>query len=56
MIDQFLIPLLKIVVVLNATLVAVTPCRMASVDASQFDRSALVELSGGHRREDADRG
>jgi hypothetical protein len=26
------------------------------VDASQFDRSALVELSGGHRREDAGRG
>ena len=40
----------------TATLVAVTPCRVASVDASQFDRSALVELSGGHRREDADRG
>jgi hypothetical protein len=40
----------------TATLVAVTACRMASVDASQFDRSALVELSGGHRREDADRG
>ena len=39
-----------------STLVAVTPCRVASVDASQFDRSALVELSGGHRREDADRG
>lgn len=40
----------------SATLVAVTPCRVASVDASQFDRSSLVELSGGHRREDADRG
>jgi len=40
----------------SATLVTVTPCRVASVDASQFDRSALVELSGGHRREDADRG
>jgi CRP-like cAMP-binding protein len=39
----------------TSTLVAVTPCRVASVDASQFDRSALVELSGGHRREDADR-
>jgi hypothetical protein len=37
----------------TSTLVAVTPCRVASVDASQFDRSALVELSGGHRREDA---
>jgi Cyclic nucleotide-binding domain len=40
----------------TSTLVAVTPCRMASVDASQLDRSALVELSGGHRREDAGRG
>ncbi len=39
----------------TSTLVAVTPCRVASVDASQFDRSALEELSGGHRREDADR-
>ena len=40
----------------TSTLVAVTPCRVASVDASQFDQSALVELSGGHRREDAGRG
>jgi hypothetical protein len=40
----------------TATLVAVTPCRVASVDASQFDRAALEELSGGHRREDAGRG
>jgi Cyclic nucleotide-binding domain len=37
----------------TSTLVAVTACRVASVDASQFDRSALEELSGGHRREDA---
>jgi Cyclic nucleotide-binding domain len=37
----------------TSTLVAVTACRVASVDASQFDRSDLVELSGGHRREDA---
>jgi hypothetical protein len=37
----------------TATLVAVTPCRVASVDAAQFDRHALEELSGGHRREDA---
>ncbi|MGH3256724.1 MAG: cyclic nucleotide-binding domain-containing protein [Streptosporangiaceae bacterium] len=37
----------------TSTLVAVTPCRVASVDASQFDRSAVVELSGGHRHEDA---
>jgi len=40
----------------TSTLVAVTACRVASVDASQFDRSALAELSGGHRREDAGRG
>jgi len=26
---------------------------VAAVDAGQFDRSALEELSGGHRREDA---
>jgi hypothetical protein len=37
----------------TSTLVAVTACRVASVDASQFDRSDLEELSGGHRREDA---
>ena len=40
----------------TASLVAVTPCRVAAVDAGQFDRSALAELSGGHRREDAGRG
>ena len=40
----------------TSTLVAVTPCRVASVDASQLDRSALEELSGRHRREDAGRG
>ena len=39
----------------TSTLVTVTPCRVASVDASQLDRSALVKLSGEHRREDADR-
>jgi hypothetical protein len=39
----------------TSTLVAVTACRVASVDATQFDRSALTELSGGHRREDAGR-
>ena len=39
----------------TSTLVAVTACRVASVDATQFDRSALMELSGGHRREDAGR-
>src|SRR5712692_3628938 len=36
----------------TSSLVAVTPCRVAAVDASQLDRSALEELSGGHRRED----
>jgi hypothetical protein len=40
----------------TSTLVAVTDCRVASVEASEFDHDALVELSGGHRREDADRG
>jgi len=40
----------------TSTLVAVTPCRVGSVDASQFVRSDLVELSGGHRREDAGQG
>jgi hypothetical protein len=39
----------------TSTLVAVTACRVASVDATRFDRSALTELSGGHRREDAGR-
>ena len=37
----------------TSTLVAVTACRVASVDASQLDRAALEELAGGHRREDA---
>ncbi len=37
----------------TATLVAVTDCRVAAVDAAQFDGSALEELSGGHHREDA---
>jgi hypothetical protein len=36
----------------TSTLVAVTACRVASVDASQLDRAALEELAGGHRRED----
>lgn len=40
----------------TSTLVAVTRCRVASLDASQFERSDLAELSGEHRREDADRG
>jgi len=37
----------------TATLVAVTPCRVAAVDAGQLERSALEELSSGHRREEA---
>jgi hypothetical protein len=39
----------------TSTLVAVTACRVAAVDAGHLDRSALEELSGGHRREDAGR-
>jgi hypothetical protein len=39
----------------TSTLAAVTACRVAAVDASQLDRSALQELSGGHHREDASR-
>ena len=39
----------------TATLVAVTACRVAAVDAGQFDRPALEELSGGHRREETAR-
>jgi hypothetical protein len=40
----------------TSTLVAVAPCRVASVDAGHLDRSALMELSEGHRHEDAVRG
>jgi hypothetical protein len=40
----------------TATLTAVTACRVASVDPSRLDPSALAELAGGHRREDAGRG
>jgi cyclic nucleotide-binding protein len=39
----------------TATLTAVTPGRVASAEASQFDRSALLELSQQHRREDSGR-
>jgi len=35
----------------TSTLTAVTACRVASVPAAQFDRQALEELAGGHRRE-----
>jgi hypothetical protein len=37
----------------TSTLVAVTPCRVASVPAVQLDLSALAELATGHRREEA---
>jgi hypothetical protein len=37
----------------TASLVAVTKCKVASVDGTQFERSALQELSGGHRREES---
>jgi hypothetical protein len=40
----------------TSSLTAVTACRVAAVDASQFDRADLEELSGGHRREDAGQG
>jgi len=40
----------------TSTLVAVTPCRVAAVDAAGFATSDLVELAAGHRREDAGRG
>jgi hypothetical protein len=40
----------------TSTLVAVTPCRLAAVPASQFERGDLDGLSRGHRRETADRG
>jgi hypothetical protein len=35
----------------TSTLVAVTPCRVASVHGDQLDRTKLEELSEGHRRE-----
>jgi hypothetical protein len=39
----------------TSTLVAVTPCRVAAVEASQLDRGALQELSKDHRRTRPDR-
>jgi hypothetical protein len=36
----------------TSTLVAATPCKVASVHADQLDRALLEELSEGHRRED----
>jgi hypothetical protein len=38
----------------SSTLVAVTNCRVASVEADQLDRAALDELAKGHRREGPD--
>jgi hypothetical protein len=35
----------------TSSLIAVTACRVASADASQFDPAALAELAGAHRRE-----
>jgi hypothetical protein len=40
----------------TATLVAVTPCRVAAVPAGQFGTDALIELAAGHRREEAVQG
>jgi CRP-like cAMP-binding protein len=37
----------------TASLVAVTRCQVAGVPGGALDRSALEELSGGHRREEA---
>jgi hypothetical protein len=37
----------------TASIVAVTPCKVASVDGAMLERSALAELSGQHRREEA---
>jgi hypothetical protein len=39
----------------TSTLVAVTPCRVAAVEAAQLDRGALQELSKDHRRTRPDR-
>jgi hypothetical protein len=37
----------------TSTLIAATACRIAAVEARQFDPAALAELAGGHRREEA---
>jgi hypothetical protein len=39
----------------TSTLVAVTPCRVAAVQAHELDRSELQELAKGHRRKHPDR-
>jgi hypothetical protein len=36
----------------TSSMIAVTKCRVAAVEPSQMNRKALLELSGGHRRED----
>lgn len=36
----------------TSTLRAATPCKVAVATAEQIDREALIELSGGHRREE----
>jgi hypothetical protein len=36
----------------TSSLIAVTPCRIAAVQAGQLERSALEELATGHRREE----
>jgi hypothetical protein len=38
----------------TSSLIAVTSCRIAAVDAAALDRNALTEISKGHRRERAD--
>jgi len=38
----------------TSSLVAVTPCRVAAVDAGALDHSSLAEVSRGHRREQQD--
>jgi hypothetical protein len=37
----------------TSSLIAVTSCRIAAVDAAALDRNALTEISKGHRREHA---
>lgn len=39
----------------TSTLVAVTSCRVAAVEAAELDRGALQELSQDHRRTQPDR-
>ena len=36
----------------TASIMAVTPCKVASVDGAMLERSALTELAGMHRREE----